>query len=140
MVRSPDDPTVYIYAKGNATEVITDRIRGIDLDLHSRRVSTPRILDKGVMSLSVDFIFLVGTVGFLIYWDWQLALVSHGNSFGTGRGRPDYLLGRELPIGDAWRSALLRLDDKMLGENLGDVLDKRRLKALAKRRDQLLDK
>lgn len=34
------------------------------------------ILDKGVMSLSVDFIFLVGTVGFLIYWDWQLALVS----------------------------------------------------------------
>jgi hypothetical protein len=71
-------------------------------------------------------------------WDGQLALVSHGNSFGNGRGRPPYLQGYKLTIGDEWRSALLRLDDDALLDNLGDVLDKRRLKALAKRRDALL--
>jgi hypothetical protein len=72
-------------------------------------------------------------------WDWQLALMGHGNSFGNGRGRPPYLENRDLEIGEAWRSALLRLDDAALRENLGDVLDKRRLKSLAKRRDILLD-
>jgi subfamily B ATP-binding cassette protein MsbA len=34
------------------------------------------ILDQGVMSLTVDFIFLVGVVAVLVVWDWQLALVS----------------------------------------------------------------
>jgi ABC-type multidrug transport system fused ATPase/permease subunit len=34
------------------------------------------ILDQGVMSLLVDFLFLSGTVTFLIWWDWELALVS----------------------------------------------------------------
>lgn len=34
------------------------------------------ILDQGVMSLAVDFIFLVGVVAFLMAWNWQLALVS----------------------------------------------------------------
>lgn len=34
------------------------------------------ILDRGVMSVAVDLIFLVGTVTFLVVWDWKLALVS----------------------------------------------------------------
>lgn len=34
------------------------------------------ILDRGVMSCGIDIIFLVGTVAFLVVWDWQLALVS----------------------------------------------------------------
>lgn len=34
------------------------------------------ILDRGVMSVAVDFIFLSGTVVFLFAWDWRLALVS----------------------------------------------------------------
>jgi hypothetical protein len=71
-------------------------------------------------------------------WNWQLALVAHGSSFGNGRSRPPYLESHELAIGDAWRSALLGLDDELLRENLGDVLDRRRLKALAKRRDNLI--
>lgn len=46
------------------------------------------ILDQGVMSLLVDLIFLSGTVTFLIWWDWELALVSlftlplYGATFG----------------------------------------------------------
>jgi len=34
------------------------------------------ILDRGVMSVGVDFLFLTGTVIFLIAHDWRLALVS----------------------------------------------------------------
>lgn len=34
------------------------------------------ILDRGVMSIAVDALFLAGTVAFLVAWDWRLALVS----------------------------------------------------------------
>lgn len=44
----------------------------------------------------------------------------------------------ELAIGGEWRAALLEIDDEQLRINLGDVLDSRRLAALAKRRDALI--
>ncbi len=71
--------------------------------------------------------------------DLQLMLVNHGNSFNTEKDRPAYLKNIELTIGDEWRIALLELDDEKLRKNLGDVLDKRRLAALAKRRDALIE-
>jgi len=71
--------------------------------------------------------------------NWQLMLVDHQISFGTDTGRPSYLRNMELTIGDQWRSALLETDDEKLRINLGDVLDKRRLAALAKRRDALIE-
>lgn len=70
--------------------------------------------------------------------NWQLMLVNHGNSFSTEKDRPTYLKNIELTIGDQWRTALLRIDDEKLRTNLGDVLDKRRLTALARRRDALI--
>ena len=71
--------------------------------------------------------------------DWQLMLVNHENSFSTKKDRPTYLENIELIIGDQWRTALLEIDDEELRKNLGDVLDKRRLAALAKRRDALIE-
>jgi len=71
--------------------------------------------------------------------NWQLMLVNHENSFSTEKGRPTYLKNIELTIGDQWRTALLEIDDERLRKNLGDVLDKRRLSALAKRRDALIE-
>lgn len=71
--------------------------------------------------------------------NWQLMLVNHEHSFSTRKDRPAYLKKIELTIGDEWRSALLELNDEKLRENLGDVLDKRRLAALAKRRDALIE-
>jgi len=71
--------------------------------------------------------------------NWQLMLVNHENSFGTKKGRPTYLKNIELTIGDQWRTALLEIDDEKLRAELGDVLDKRRLRALAKRRDALIE-
>jgi hypothetical protein len=58
-------------------------------------------------------------------------LVNHENSFGTNKERTAYLKNIKFTIGDQWRTALLEIDDKTLRINLGDVLDKRRLAALA---------
>ncbi len=71
--------------------------------------------------------------------NWQLMLVNHENSFSTKMGRPTYLKNVELTIGDEWRTALLRMEDEILRKNLGDVLDKRRLAALTRRRDALIE-
>ena len=70
--------------------------------------------------------------------DWQLLLLNHDHAFGTAKGRPAYLENRELVVGEEWRGALRELDDETLRASLGDVLDKRRLAALAKRRDALI--
>ena len=70
--------------------------------------------------------------------NWQLMLIDHNNSFGTQKDRPTYLKNIRLTIGDQWREALLKIDDGKLRENLGDVLDKKRLAALASRRDALI--
>jgi hypothetical protein len=70
---------------------------------------------------------------------WQLILVGHGDSFRANKNRPSHLKNIELTIGDQWRSALAELDDETLRTGLGDVLNERRLKALAKRRDVLIE-
>lgn len=73
--------------------------------------------------------------------NWQLLLVGHEQSFPTSRRLPAYLTKNEnvqLQVGDAWQAALTSLDDDALQAQFADVLDKRRLGALAKRRDELL--
>jgi subfamily B ATP-binding cassette protein MsbA len=70
-------------------EELYQHIQKLSLDYHSthRTGSTTSrlindinasqgILDRGVMSVAVDFIFLTGTVAFLVVYDWKLALVS----------------------------------------------------------------
>ena len=70
--------------------------------------------------------------------NWQLMLNNNGNTFGTKRGRPPYLREAPLKVNSYWKEALAGLDDETLAANLGDVLDQRRIDALAKRRDLLL--
>lgn len=70
--------------------------------------------------------------------DWQLMLMGHPNAFGTRSGRPAYLANVELDITGTWVAALTSLSDDVLQEQLGDLLDKRRISALGKRRDLLL--
>jgi hypothetical protein len=69
---------------------------------------------------------------------WQLLLVGHGRSFPTRKGRPKHLEGRDLALGKTWRDTLASMTDEVLGSQLADVLDKKRLSALSKRRDELL--
>jgi len=70
--------------------------------------------------------------------DWLLMLVDHGNAFGTQLENSANLEGVELSIGDQWRTVLQALDNETLRKGLADVLDERRLSALASRRDALI--
>jgi hypothetical protein len=71
--------------------------------------------------------------------NWQLMLVNNRNTFDARTGRPRYLKKVPLNFNSFWYKALSGLDDETLTAILGDVLDKRRIKALAKRRDQLME-
>jgi hypothetical protein len=71
--------------------------------------------------------------------NWQLILNNNGETFGTKRGRPPYLQQVPLELSSFWKRALAGLDDDTLETTFSDVLDKRRITALAKRRDQLLE-
>ena len=70
--------------------------------------------------------------------NWQLILPNNSNSFDARRGRPPYLEKIRLGVNSYWNKALSSLDDEILAETFGDILDERRIKALAKRRDRLL--
>jgi hypothetical protein len=78
--------------------------------------------------------------------NWQLILANHKHSFTTNKGLPTYVAntltqsGGELVLGSGWKKALAALTEDYLTEQLGDVLDKRRIKALADRSGDLLDK
>ncbi len=70
--------------------------------------------------------------------NWQLLLVGHDKAFATGKNRPPHLADKQLALTPRWRRALESLTDEVLAEQLGDVLDKRRISALGSRRDDLL--
>ena len=70
--------------------------------------------------------------------DWQLILLGHDRAFANDKDRPRHLQGVELEIGDGWRSALRALTDEVIEREFEGILDKRRQKALAARRDALL--
>ncbi|MGI9220028.1 MAG: metallophosphoesterase [Woeseiaceae bacterium] len=69
---------------------------------------------------------------------WEVILTGFGKSFTTSTSKPAYLTDGQVTVGPSWQAALENLDDETLQATFGDVLDKRRIKALAKRRDILL--
>jgi len=70
--------------------------------------------------------------------NWQLILVDHGRAFGSSRGRPAHLANLDLALSDAWVETLMALGSEELQATMSGVLDRKRIKALLKRRDQLL--
>lgn len=69
---------------------------------------------------------------------WQLLLTGHEDAFAAKGTRPPWSAPIQLQLGKAWVNALQSLDDATLQAALGDVLDRKRLAALASRRDELL--
>ena len=69
---------------------------------------------------------------------WRLILIEHERAFKSAKGRPPHLVSAPINVSEGWRDALTQLDDAVLTEHFADVLDKRRLKSLGTRRDQLL--
>lgn len=70
--------------------------------------------------------------------NFQLLLVGHDLTFATEQGRPAHLAELPVVLTPTWRSALESLDQRTLSAALGDVLDRRRIRSLLARRDQLL--
>ena len=69
----------------------------------------------------------------------QLILGGNDGTFGTRKGRPPYLQQADLKLTDEWKRTLAGLDQAILTETLDGALDKRRIAAIVKRRDQLLE-
>ncbi len=70
--------------------------------------------------------------------NWQLILVGHSRAFEGKRGRPAHLANVELALTGEWLDRLRALDQTALEQALGDVLDKKQIKALLQRRDELV--
>ena len=70
--------------------------------------------------------------------NWQLFSMVYEDSFRNSKGRPPYLKNTSLKITPSWVRALKELSDERLQSELGDVLGKRELSALRKRRDGLI--
>jgi hypothetical protein len=70
--------------------------------------------------------------------NWQLFSMAYDDSLRASKGRPPYLKKISLDITPSWVEALKGLDDERLQSELGDVLGKRELSALRKRRDRLI--
>ncbi len=69
---------------------------------------------------------------------WQLMLIGYDSAFTTSTSESTRFRDGRVRIGRSWQMAMKSLDSDLLQETLGDVLDKRRIRALSKRRDLLL--
>ncbi len=69
---------------------------------------------------------------------FQLILTGHDRAFSTARGFPAYLSNIELGVTGEWRRRLEALNDDVIEAQFADVLDRRRMKAMAGRRELLL--
>ncbi len=70
---------------------------------------------------------------------WQLMLVGHQDAFATRKGVPERLKSVPYEVGQGWKNAASGLTEATLGEALGDVLDEKRIRALAARAAALAD-
>ncbi|MGI9271792.1 MAG: metallophosphoesterase [Woeseiaceae bacterium] len=69
---------------------------------------------------------------------FDLMLVGHKRAFSTSGSKPARYKDVPVKVGPAWKEELTSLTDDMLQDEFAGLLDKRRIKALAKRRDLLI--
>ena len=72
--------------------------------------------------------------------DWTLRLSEHELAFSTTRRLPGQLRDDTVILAPGVTAALARLDPALLDAALGDYLDKKRIRALLARRDEILQK
>ncbi|MGD2166589.1 MAG: metallophosphoesterase [Gammaproteobacteria bacterium] len=70
--------------------------------------------------------------------NFQVILVGHDASFPTSGDKPAHLAEVPLPLTPLWVERLRSLTEDSLEESFGDVLDRRRIRALLSRRDAIL--
>jgi hypothetical protein len=113
-------------------------------DTSNRWAGAPCAIEQQWVGMAI-FDTLIGNIGRstrnMLYYPHggQLMLVNHSNAFGRTKRKPAYLESMDVEVGESWLEALKKLDDQVLQQNLGDVLDKRSLASLEKRRDMLIE-
>lgn len=70
--------------------------------------------------------------------DWRVALIDHTRAFRTSPGIPDNVRRVSLDKAPAFAQRLERLDRSVLNDELGKFLDSRQIRAILKRRDEML--
>jgi hypothetical protein len=70
---------------------------------------------------------------------WQLMLVGHDGAFSTKKGVPARLRQVPYEVGQAWKEAAAELTEELLTAELGDVLNDKRIRALAARAEELTE-
>ena len=70
---------------------------------------------------------------------WQLMLVGHQDAFAKRKGVPERLKSVPYEVGQGWKDAASGLSEEVLAEALGDVLDEKRVRALAARATALAE-
>lgn len=70
--------------------------------------------------------------------NYQLILAGNSDAFDSKRGKPRHLAAAPLDLDKSWVDALESLTDDRMNQAFADVLDKRRITALSRRRDLLL--
>ena len=70
--------------------------------------------------------------------DWMLRLIDHIRTFRTHRGRPADLKKIELQLSPALVARLRTLDEDALNAELGELLNRRQIKAILSRRDRII--
>ena len=73
-----------------------------------------------------------GNIVYNLDW-WQLMLVDHEQAFSKRKGLPARLKEVPFKVGQRWKEVIGALDETSLQENLGDVLDQKRIAALLAR-------
>ena len=64
---------------------------------------------------------------------WQLMLVGHQDAFAARKGVPERLKSVQYEVGQGWKDAAADLTEATLTDALGDVLNEKRVRALAAR-------
>jgi len=83
-----------------------------------------------------------GRYGKSILYDldfWQLMLVGHNDAFSTRKGVPARLKSVPYSVGQGWKDALSALTEEKLQHDLGDVLDRKRVRAMLARGEALVE-
>lgn len=70
---------------------------------------------------------------------WQLMLVDHDQAFPTSKRLPGWVNQAPFTVGQRWQEAITSLNDDLLQQDLGDVLDKKRIAALLRRGAELVE-
>jgi pilus assembly protein CpaE len=137
VVSSSNDGSLILRAmRSGAKEFLTQPVRGEDLVQALERIGNQRFGNTDGNARSSTVIGICGATGGV---GATSVAVNLGCSLAQDPANSVVLVDLDLAVGDAWKAAAASLTEENLEAQLGDVLDKRRRRALLARRDDLIE-